>query len=251
MRRARLPLLRLLRIILGLRARQLDLAPGPLLIIAPHPDDEVLGCGGLMARSLRSGQDVSVLFLTDGGASHPGHPDLDAATLAHQRRREAREAAAVLGLSADKLVFFDFPDGALPHLSAAIRADAVQRIAAHLRSVRPATIFAAYRHDGSSEHEAAFRLVAAAIKTAGTSVRLLEYLVWTAYSPRLLARMISARGLLLRSCHPGLGPTKARALSAYRSQFLPTPPWNDAVQPSDFANAFSPETEFFIELAVP
>lgn len=248
MRRARQPLLRLLRLALGLRSRKLSLAPGPVLVIAPHPDDEVLGCGGLIARALQSGQGVSVLFLTDGSASHPGHPALDATSLAALRRREAREAAAVLGLAADRLAFLDLPDGTLPHLSSTTRATAVRQIAGHLRSAQPVTLLAAYRHDGSSEHEAALPLITAAIQEAASPVRLLEYLVWTAYSPRLLARLLLAPVRVLRSRHPGLSPVKSRALAAYRSQFLATPPWPDPVQPADFANAFSPETEFFIEL---
>lgn len=247
MRRARQPLLRLLRAALGVRSRKLVLDPGPVLVIAPHPDDEVLGCGGLIASSLRTGRRMSVLFLTDGGASHPGHPELDPAALASLRRREACEAAAVLGLAPEHLAFLDLPDGTLPRLSSPNRDVAIRKICDHLKTLCPTSILAAHRHDGSSEHEAAFPLICSAIKAYGSPVRLLEYLVWSAYSPRLLARLLSTRDQLLRSRHPGLGSVKARALFAYRSQFYPTPPWTEPVQPADFANAFSPEDEFFIE----
>jgi LmbE family N-acetylglucosaminyl deacetylase len=209
----------------------------------------VLGCGGLITRAIQSGHVVSVLFLTDGSASHPGHPELDTKSLAVLRRREAREAAAVLGLAADRLAFLDLPDGTLPRLSADARAHAVRQIADYLQSIHPATILAAYRHDGSSEHEAAFSLLTEAIHDSAAPARLLEYLVWTAYSPRLLGRLLIAQGRVFCSRHDDLGPVKSRALSAYRSQFLPSPPWPEPVQPADFANAFSPETEFFIELS--
>lgn len=247
----RLTFLLCLRLALRLRSAPLDLAPGRILIVAPHPDDEVLGCGGLVLRARRAGHPVSLLFLTDGAASHPGHPLLAPADLAALRRREAREAAAILGLTPEDLIFLDLPDGTLPRLSESARNSAIAALSAHIEALRPATILAAHRHDGSSEHEAAFTLLAAALRHLAAPPRLLEYLVWAAYSPRLLARILARPGKVSHSRHPGLGPVKTRALAAYRSQFLPSPPWPNPVQPADFANAFSPESEFFIELPLP
>src|SRR5690606_38092378 len=44
---------------------------GPLLVIAPHPDDETLGCGGVIALATCRNVRVHTVFVTDGGASHP------------------------------------------------------------------------------------------------------------------------------------------------------------------------------------
>src|SRR5665213_2709092 len=88
-------------------------ASGGKLIIAPHPDDETLGCGGLIASQARAGQAVDIVFLTDGAASHPGHPTLSPAQLAGARRDEAVAAAAILGVRADRLHFFNLPDSTL------------------------------------------------------------------------------------------------------------------------------------------
>lgn len=246
----RLCLLRLLRLALSVRSSPLTLDSGPILVVAPHPDDETLGCGGLILRARQKQQSVSVLFLTDGAASHPGHPTLTPQALASQRRSEAREAASLLGLADTDVAFLDLPDGTLPHLSQTARVAAIQAIAAQLQLLRPATICAAYRSDGSSEHEAAFQLLSAALHFTVLKPRLLEYFVWTAFSPRLLARVLKRPGRLHRALHPKLGPVKSRALASYRSQFRPVPPWPAPVQPLEFANAFSHESEFFIELSM-
>ncbi|WP_424188127.1 PIG-L deacetylase family protein [Actinokineospora sp. G85] len=67
----------------------------PLVVVAPHPDDEVLGVGGLMALS---GQ-VRLIAVTDGEASHPGSSARTPAEMAATRRRETADALAVLGVS--------------------------------------------------------------------------------------------------------------------------------------------------------
>lgn len=234
-----------------LRARStpLSLPSGHVLVIAPHPDDETLGCGGLLLLLRRAGQPASVLFLTDGSASHSGHPTLSPDDLARLRRSEASEAARRLGLDpASDLDFLELPDGRLPRLAPATRADAIARLVEEFARLRPALVLVTSRHDGSSEHVAAFSLVEEALGRLATRPRRLEYLVWAVYSPRFLFRVVLARGRIRRLAFPGLGPAKAHALAAHASQFSPTPPWSHPVQATDFANAFSPEAEFYLEL---
>lgn len=241
-------LLRSLRLVLKFRAAPLSLPPGPLLVIAPHPDDETLGCGGLILQQRHAGRPVTCLFLTDGSASHKNHPLLSPAALAVQRAEEARAAAALLGIADQNLVFLGLPDGQLPRLPEALHETAVASLAGHLERLRPATVLVAHRHDGSSEHEAAFALIRSAIARVDPQPRVLDYLVWSAFHPRLFLQVVRTQGRVQRAAFPGLGPAKLRALAAHRSQFEPVPPWPLPVQSADFANAFSPEDEFFIEL---
>src|SRR5947199_8996501 len=83
--------------LLRLRSRPLEDFAGPILVVSPHPDDETLGCGGLIARHATAGCAVAVAMLTDGEASHRDHPTLDSRVLASTRREEVRAAPAVLG----------------------------------------------------------------------------------------------------------------------------------------------------------
>ena len=71
------------------------LGEGPVLVLAPHPDDEVLGCAGAILRHIAAGDRVTVVILTDGGGFHPDGPEREAYVA--QRRQESRAAAAILG----------------------------------------------------------------------------------------------------------------------------------------------------------
>ena len=89
-----------------------------VLIVAPHPDDEVLGCGGLIAAAVRQGATVRVVFLTSGDG-YPAAATLlcrstpkadDFLALGRMRMEEARHAARQLGLSPADLIFLGYPD---------------------------------------------------------------------------------------------------------------------------------------------
>src|SRR5579862_8825221 len=91
---------------------------GSVVVLAPHMDDETLGCGGTIARHVRAGADVTVVFLTDGrhgGASYVGLPESERersqSRLVEIRKEEARSAARILGVGS--LHFLDAEDGKL------------------------------------------------------------------------------------------------------------------------------------------
>ena len=73
---------------------------GPLLVLAPHPDDESLGCGGIIAEARARGHAVYVTVVTDGTASHPGSRTHTAARLQAVREKEVQAAVAELGVPA-------------------------------------------------------------------------------------------------------------------------------------------------------
>ncbi|TJV82375.1 MAG: PIG-L family deacetylase, partial [Mesorhizobium sp.] len=83
------------------------------VIVAPHPDDETLGCGGVAAKKIASGAQVRFVFVTDGAASHRHlmHPE----TLRATREAEAIEAVHRLGASSESVTFLRLPDGAANH----------------------------------------------------------------------------------------------------------------------------------------
>ena len=67
-----------------------------ILIIAPHPDDEVLGCSGLIQRSLKEEKPVDVVILSGGGKSHSGCCSIDEKELIGSRRALSRTAGAAV-----------------------------------------------------------------------------------------------------------------------------------------------------------
>ena len=97
-----------------------------LLVIAPHPDDEVLGAGGLMQRVHATGGAVRVVYLTDGEGYPEGVMETDHTLkptvkdylgYGKQRRREARNALVRLGLADAFQTFLGYPDGGLCQLT--------------------------------------------------------------------------------------------------------------------------------------
>ena len=147
----------------------------PMLVLAPHPDDETLGCGGLIASACASAQKVFVLVLTDGTGSHPSSASYPAAKLAELRQQESRRAAEALGLDAGSVAFLGLPDTRAPHAGEAAE-QAAQAIARHAEACGARTIFTTWRHDPHGDHGSASKLGAHA--AALTGARLFEYPVW-------------------------------------------------------------------------
>jgi LmbE family N-acetylglucosaminyl deacetylase len=145
---------------------------GSALVVAPHPDDETLGCGGTIALRRAHGAAVDVVFLTDGTLSHRRR--LPAADLAGRRRREALDACAKLGVAADAVHFFDYEDGQL----AAQSAPAALRLVRLIDVLRPAEVLVTAVHDGTPDHVAAARIARAALRLAAHRPALFEYPVW-------------------------------------------------------------------------
>lgn len=239
----------LCRLILRWRASPYQARPDSVaLVLAPHPDDEVFGCGGLILTRRKAGLPVQVLYLTDGGASHPNHPTLSPKKLKQRRVQEAREALQRLGVDPTQAFFLDAPDGALDKLHRAEQAALIDQILTVLQTVKPDEVFLPYRRDGSSEHEAAFRIFHTAWVQSTPRARLWEFPIWSWWSPRLLLRLVLTRARVFRCDFSGYEGAKADAIGAYRSQVEPVAPWPQPVLPSGFAEAFRGSEEFFFEI---
>jgi LmbE family N-acetylglucosaminyl deacetylase len=145
------------------------------MVFAPHPDDEVLGCGGTILHMRRLGAEVDVVFLTDGGQSHYRLPD--ARELIRRRQAEALAAAAVLRVAAERLTFLAFADTRLSAHAESAR----QRIAARLAERCPSQVFVPYAHDPHPDHRATNAIVRAALRDVGQHPTVFEYPVhqWT------------------------------------------------------------------------
>lgn len=189
---------------------------GTCLILAPHPDDESLGCGGLTAASVAAGRSPLVVVLTDGAGSHPNSRDFPPERLRAVRAQETRDAACCLGLSPDRVVSLGEPDTAVPHDGPGF--DAVVARICSLIGDEPActAVLAPWRHDPHCDHEAASLVADAVANAAG--IRHVAYPVWgwmlPAHTPvpGLVAGgwRFNVEGFLTR---------KRRAIQAHRTQY--------------------------------
>ncbi|GAN77087.1 PIG-L deacetylase family protein [Acidisphaera rubrifaciens] len=185
---------------------------GPFTVLAPHPDDESLGCGGLIAQAAAAGIPAHVVVLTDGTGSHPNSRRFPAPALAALREGEARAAVRALGLSADRVAFLHAPDTRAPHAGPAFDA-LVDALALRLRATGSRTLFATWRHDPHGDHAAAHLIAAAAARRAGA--RLMSYPVWGWTLPDDTEVDAPAA---MRLDVSGQLAAKRRAIAAHRSQ---------------------------------
>jgi N-acetylglucosamine malate deacetylase 1 len=129
-----------------------------IAVVAAHPDDEVIGCGGTIAKHVSTGDSVSVLILGEGATSRLEQRDRDAASAELSRlSRGAREAHAILGTTA--LTLLGFPDNRLDQTDLL---DIIKVVEKFLDDVRPHVVYTHFPHDLNIDH----RIVSDAVQTA-------------------------------------------------------------------------------------
>lgn len=147
-----------------------------VLIVAPHPDDEVLGCSGLIQRMIENGKQVHIVILSGGGKSHQSCCHIDESTLIDSRRNLSRKAAEILGLPLNQLHFLDYPDGRISYND-----PETQRLQTLIEKISPDAIFVPHKGEGWSDHIEAGKIVREIIRTKSTPIQLYEYCVWFWY----------------------------------------------------------------------
>ncbi|HEY4989949.1 MAG TPA: PIG-L family deacetylase [Opitutaceae bacterium] len=231
-----------------LRSRNLSLdMPGSALVVAPHPDDEALGCGGAVALLAGAGAPVHVVFVTDGSASHPAHPTLSPNDIAVMRKAEAREATAILGVGPEHVSFMEGPDGQIANLGTDGTDRMASRIASLLERLSPDAILLPGRRDGSTDHESVFRIVRLAVRKSGRRPRVLEFPIWAWRNPMLLMKPVLTSRSVRRLDIRGALAVKARAIEAHASQVRPLPPERDALLSTSFIAEFKRSDEYYFE----
>jgi LmbE family N-acetylglucosaminyl deacetylase len=144
---------------------------GHTLVLAPHPDDETLGSGGLVALLRERGEPVDIVYVTDGATSHPS---MARSELIECREREAAAAAEVLGVSRERLHFLRLPDGSLAHHVESASA----QVAGILGDLRPARIVLPHALEPNDDHAATAAVAATAVAVHGRAVSSMSYFVW-------------------------------------------------------------------------
>jgi LmbE family N-acetylglucosaminyl deacetylase len=184
-----------------------------MLVVAPHPDDEVLGAGGALARAAAAGAETFVVIVTRG------YPPAFCADLIAQGRREAAEAHRLLGVH--ETIELDFPAAAVdsvPHRDLNAALDEV------MREVRPARLFIPFMGDVHLDHQ---RISHSALVASRPSAS------WTpqaVYAYETLSETNWNAPYLCPGFHPNVYldisqhlETKIRAMQSYVSQVKPFP----------------------------
>jgi LmbE family N-acetylglucosaminyl deacetylase len=167
-----------------------------VVVIAPHPDDESIGCGGAICRHTDAGDRVSAIFLTSGelGLKH-----LAREAAWQTREAEAKAAGKILGIA--EMHFLRQPDWMLAE-AAAPAATAVAKI---LSSESPQLIYVPHAHEWHPDHKAAGEILKQSLTSSGIPApEIRGYEVWTPLSQYSVVVDISAvvpRKLAAIRCH--------------------------------------------------
>ena len=175
-----------------------------VLIVVSHPDDEVLGCGGTIARLSRLGSKLHILYLSDGESSRPNSSYKDI----HDRRIAAQKAASILGVA--DLSFESYPDNqmdSIPLLSI------VQSIESVINSFAPTIILTHYPYDLNIDHCLTFKSVATACRpyTATSPLSLLSFEI-----PSSTESTLPSTNVFHPNLYVDISPTLSLKLDALR-----------------------------------
>lgn len=186
-------------------------ARGPIVILAPHPDDETLGCGGLIARRLHEGRRVVVVVVTDGRAllKRFGVVDPTPAEVSALRKAETVRAVEILGGRSSDIRFLDFENERLIEQ----KGEALSRITALLTELRPSEVYFPSPFEGHAEHVVTNEIARAACAATRACPATFEFVVNLKRGATLEA--------LPRRLHPvdvsAYRDREQRALSQFRS----------------------------------
>lgn len=141
-----------------------------LLIFAPHPDDEVLAAGGLMALARQAGAEVKIIVVTDGNKHG----------LKSIRREETVGALSVLGIPRKSVIFWNYPDGELKQYTYEL----LKKISETLDAYGPTIMIFPSPADNHPDHSVLGAVLISYLRAANYEGTVLEYLVHFHYYPR-------------------------------------------------------------------
>lgn len=207
---------------------------GRIVVVAPHPDDEVLGCGGLLAMATAAGLPCVIVSVSDGEACYPDHPAWPPQRLRRARALELRRALRELGLWSPRIERLRLPDGDIAGHEATL-ADALR---ARLRAGDAVFVTAGF--DGHPDHEACARATHAA---AGGDTRVFEYPIWA-------GRFDEAAGVAARMPVALMLPTHVRerklaAIGRFATQTGSAEAIDDPILTEEILARFAGDSELF------
>ena len=153
-----------------------------VMVIAPHPDDEILGAGGILLEAIRSGSEIHLVYLTDGEASGVW-PDPE--EIKRQRIALSLHICNQLKIPEANIHRFHLKDGEVPGSDHIGFEDAVTRLKALIEQTLPEVVFATHSLDyWPTDHIACAHMAREAVNRSSNKPKLWYYWVWAWYNIR-------------------------------------------------------------------
>lgn len=154
---------------------------GPILVIAPHFDDDIIGCGGTLLKYFQQGVEIHVVYLTDGTGGAPS--EVSSCDITNIRYQEAKESIYALGIHNAKLHCLNIKDGTVN--------DCVynKQLEELILEIKPETVFTPYIIDIHHDHRGANNLLYNVLRNYSVEMTgikdIIMYEVWTPLLPNL------------------------------------------------------------------
>jgi LmbE family N-acetylglucosaminyl deacetylase len=186
---------------------------GAILVASPHPDDETLGCGGLIALCARARHPVSILAMTNGEASHPGDQTWQH-KLGQIRQQEQLSALKTLGVSSPDVICLALPDGGLDQLNGDKTNKIIALIEANMKPRNIKTLFVPAIDDCHNDHQQTARLLAR-VATNYPVEYVFSYQIWP---PADRSAQVSSNEVAYALDISSVLTRKKQAIEEFRSQ---------------------------------
>lgn len=146
-----------------------------VLVISPHPDDEVFGCGGFIQTLIQSGKHVELIILSKGEAVHQHCCPNDEERIVRTRAELTDRANGFLGVEPKYIHRLNFPDGDFASVKS--KPDMLKELYELIKEITPTEVFIPHPYENSPDHVAATEIIEDILKN--TSIPIYYYCVWT------------------------------------------------------------------------
>jgi len=216
------------------------------IVFSPHQDDETLACGGTIAKKTRNGEEVYIIFMTDGRNSHKIALGIEKnptpKEIKNIRKKESKEAAKILGVRENNMIFLDFEDGAL--------CDNILKAKEHVKKylilLNPTEVFLPHECDIHKDHYSTNIIVLSAVKELRLNLDVYGYVIWSNNDEK--SQNVLKSPNLVKVDISDLVDLKSRALATYKSQVsLLFPSQTRPILDQSFLSDFKIPIECFIK----
>ena len=150
-----------------------------VLVIAPHMDDDIIACGGVMYQYVKQGANITIVYMTDG---RKGNPDYNGNELMRLRKVETKAAADIIGVK--DLIYLDNPEGELKNSKTARKA-----LYGFIKNRNPEAVFFPFCYDGHRDHIVTSRIFLDIVRENRLFFKCYAYTVWSPIIPNLTANI--------------------------------------------------------------
>ena len=152
-----------------------------IVIIAPHPDDETLGCGGTIMKKISEGYEVHIVVLTDGRNAFSSILNIEVDPTPEElkiiRANEIKDAANILGVPENNIYFLNFKDGEVEKHSIEV----ISNITKIFQDLNPVEIYCPSYKDANRDHRAAYKVVKEVIEEIDLKTNMFTYSIIQKY----------------------------------------------------------------------